>query len=120
MAFYGAFYEDGTVKLGLEYMNRGSLQSVVHEFGGLNEIVLSNVIRQVLLGLLHLHSNKKLHRDIKPGNMLCNHRGIVKLSDFGIIAELSSSAAKCETFVGTTVYMVSYALSYSLPRLSSG
>ena len=107
VAFHGACYVDSTctVKLGLEFMNRGSLQAVVHEHGRLSELALTHIVRQTLLGLQHLHSARKLHRDIKPGNILANHRGLAKLSDFGILAELSSSLAKCGTFVGTTIYM---------------
>ena len=107
VAFYGAYYKDltCTVQLGLEYMNRGSLQHIVHEFGALHELALTHVVKQSLLGLLHLHTHRKLHRDIKPGNILANHFGVAKLSDFGIIAELSNSMAKCGTFVGTTIYM---------------
>ena len=107
VAFYGAYYHDltCTVKLGLEYMNRGSLQAIVHEHGKLDELALTHVVKQTLQGLLHLHSNRKLHRDIKPGNILANHFGLAKLSDFGILAELNSSMAKCGTFVGTTIYM---------------
>ena len=107
VAFYGAYYKDitCTVQLGLEYMNRGSLQHIVHEHGALHELALSHIVKQSLLGLYHLHTHRKLHRDIKPGNILANHFGIAKLSDFGIIAELSNSMAKCGTFVGTTIYM---------------
>lgn len=107
VAFYGAYYHDltCTVKLGLEYMSRGSLQAIVHEHGKLHELALTHVVKQSLQGLLHLHSNRKLHRDIKPGNILANHFGQTKLSDFGILAELNNSLAKCGTFVGTTIYM---------------
>ena len=107
VAFYGAYYHDltCTVKLGLEYMNRGSLQSIVHQHGAIHELALTHLVKQALQGLLHLHSHRKLHRDIKPGNLLANHFGCAKLSDFGILAELNSSLAKCGTFVGTTIYM---------------
>jgi hypothetical protein len=100
--FYGAFYDSGQVKLALEYMNRGSLQFVLNQYGPLKESILQSIAKQSLLGLLHLHKNHKVHRDIKPGNMLVNYKGVVKLSDFGILAELASTLAKCDTFVGTT------------------
>ena len=107
VAFYGAYYHDltCTVKLGLEYMNRGSLQAIVHQHGRIHELALTHLVKQTLQGLLHLHANRKLHRDIKPGNILANHFGCAKLSDFGILAELHSSMQKCGTFVGTTIYM---------------
>jgi serine/threonine protein kinase len=59
----------------------------------------------VLLGLEFLHSNKQLHRDIKPGNILVNSDGSVKLSDFGISKTLDNTANICDTFVGTATYM---------------
>ncbi len=103
--FYGAYYSDGQVKLALEYMNRGSLQSILHTFGPLKERLLQSVTRQVLSGLLHLHKSHAIHRDIKPGNVLINWRGEAKLSDFGILGELQNTFAMAETFVGTTIYM---------------
>jgi mitogen-activated protein kinase kinase len=44
-----------------------------------------------------------MHRDIKPSNILVNSRGQIKLSDFGVSAELVNSVA--DTFVGTGTYM---------------
>jgi serine/threonine protein kinase len=69
VAFYGAFFDNGSTKLALEYMNRGSLQAVINKHGALNERVLSNIIKQMIMGLAYLHSRNQVHRDIKPGNM---------------------------------------------------
>ena len=35
-----------------------------------------------------MHSLNRLHRDLKPANLLINHKGLVKISDFGIAKQL--------------------------------
>lgn len=76
------------------------------------DMVLSNggglvgVIEQVLQGLMYLHQTRHIiHRDIKPSNLLINHKGEVKISDFGVSAVLANSMAVRDTFVGTCTYM---------------
>eukprot|EP00808_Paulinella_micropora_P015683 g16352.t1 len=49
VSFYGAFFEEGTTKLALEFMNRGSLQYVLKKCGPLREEVLASVAKQTLL-----------------------------------------------------------------------
>jgi len=48
---------------------------------------------------------KKIHRDIKSGNILLNHEGDCKLADFGVSAELTTTMAKRKTVIGTPYWM---------------
>lgn len=67
---------------------------------------LINVDNQVLKGLVYLHHERHvIHRDIKPSNLLVNHKGEVKITDFGVSAVLASSMGQRDTFVGTYNYM---------------
>lgn len=64
------------------------------------------IILQVLQSLVYLHHERHvIHRDIKPSNLLVNHKGEVKITDFGVSAMLASSMGQRDTFVGTYNYM---------------
>lgn len=105
VCFYGGWFEKGSTKLALEYMNRGSLQNVIDKYGCLSEDVIASIATQCLTGLGHLHSNRKLHRDIKPANILVDGFGNVKIADFGIVRPLTDAKELAKTFVGTASYM---------------
>ena len=42
---------------------------------------------------------------MKPSNLLINHRGEVKITDFGVSAMLNSTSSVADTFTGTYMYM---------------
>mmetsp|Transcript_1563 Transcript_1563/g.3336 ORF Transcript_1563/g.3336 Transcript_1563/m.3336 type:complete len:342 (-) Transcript_1563:838-1863(-) len=104
--FYGAYYEEGLIRVALELMDCGSLADIIEKSPVLPEPILARIAQQIIGGLMYLHRVKRqVHRDIKPENVLVNSAGAVKLSDFGISKELSASQELCKTFVGTRNYM---------------
>ncbi|KAK8319250.1 hypothetical protein V6Z12_A13G229900 [Gossypium hirsutum] len=103
---YHSFYHNGAISLVLEYMDRGSLADVIRQVNTILEPYLAVVCKQVLQGLVYLHHERHvIHRDIKPSNLLVNHKGEVKITDFGVSAMLASSMGQRDTFVGTYNYM---------------
>ncbi|CAI9782564.1 unnamed protein product [Fraxinus pennsylvanica] len=103
---YHSFYHNGAISLVLEYMDRGSLVDVIRQIKTILEPYLAVVCKQVLQGLVYLHHEKHvIHRDIKPSNLLVNHKGEVKITDFGVSAMLANSMGQRDTFVGTYNYM---------------
>ena len=92
IGFYGAFYREGTISIALEFMDGGSLANMTHQLGPIEEPVLAHIAFQIVFGLAYLKRTlKRVHRDIKPSNVLINSQGLVKLSDFGLSAELQNS-----------------------------
>jgi len=106
VAYGGAFVKDGQLWISMEYCGAGSLSDLMAICDTtLGEREIAGVMYQSLLGLDYLHSQKKIHRDIKSGNILLTDDGLCKLADFGVSAELSTTLAKAKTMIGTPYFM---------------
>ena len=55
--------------------------------GYISEKIMSFICKEVLKGLSYLHSQNRVHRDIKSSNVLISKNGSVKLGDFGYAAQ---------------------------------
>jgi len=106
VAYKGAFEKDNNIWIVMEYCGAGSvcdLMAICEKT--LAEEEIASVMRMALHGLEYLHEHKKIHRDIKSGNLLLNHEGDCKLADFGVSAELTTTMAKRKTVIGTPYWM---------------
>jgi serine/threonine protein kinase len=74
---------DGRITLVLEQMDR-ELRYFIHTMrSAMSPELLRSYSFQLLCGVAYLHSNRILHRDVKPENILINKKGLLKLTDFG-------------------------------------
>jgi serine/threonine protein kinase len=67
-----------------EFVEGGSLLSILKICNSFPENLVSLYIEQLLKGLAYLHAQNIVHSDIKAANVLINKDGLVKLADFGI------------------------------------
>lgn len=90
----------------MEYCGAGSVSDIMRlRRKTLNEAEMGAIIRDTLLGLNYLHSLKKIHRDIKAGNILLNLQGHAKLADFGVAGQLTDTIVKRNTVIGTPFWI---------------
>lgn len=89
----------------LEFVENGSLQSIVQSFGRFPETLVRVYISQVLTGLLYLHDQGVIHRDIKGANILTTKKGHVKLADFGVAVDKREAQSESNSVAGTPYWM---------------
>ena len=95
--------ENGTAYYVMEYLEGGNLDSRVKSNGPLDEATAVACIRQVADALAEVHSNKLLHLDLKPENIMLNGKGEAVLIDFGIAKHYDDSGAQTTSgLVGLT------------------
>lgn len=68
----------------MEYVEGQSLQELVARSGPCAITDAVDYVRQAAVGLSHAHQAGLVHRDIKPGNLLCDLNGVVKILDLGL------------------------------------
>jgi serine/threonine protein kinase len=68
----------------MEFVEGSSLQEIVAKHGPMDVTRAAHYIRQAALGLQHAHEAGLVHRDIKPGNLLVDRGGTIKILDLGL------------------------------------
>lgn len=61
--------------------------------------------KQLVSAVGYIHQKGKIHRDLKPGNILFDNDGRIKICDLGLVAEFGNETDVTRTWCGTPMYM---------------
>ncbi|XP_044964214.1 serine/threonine-protein kinase TIO [Hordeum vulgare subsp. vulgare] len=84
---------------------QGELFEVLEDDKCLPEEQVQAIAKQLVKALHYLHSNRIIHRDMKPQNILIGKGSIVKLCDFGFARAMSANTVVLRSIKGTPLYM---------------
>jgi serine/threonine protein kinase len=104
--YFGSYFKNDNLWIVMEYCGGGSVSDICQILEtNLDEEMIAYICRETLKGLRYLHGVRRIHRDVKGGNILVTESGEVKIADFGVSAQLFSTFSKRNTFVGTPYWM---------------
>ncbi|MDI7741614.1 Stk1 family PASTA domain-containing Ser/Thr kinase [Lysinibacillus fusiformis] len=90
----------------MEYIKGKTLKQYINEFSPLTPARSVQIMKQLTSAIAHAHENQIIHRDIKPQNILVDHEGDVKVTDFGIATSLTATSyTKTNSVIGTVHYL---------------
>ena len=103
--------EDDLLYIVMELVEGGTLADVLATEGKLEPGRAIVICEQLCRAVEYAHSEGVVHRDIKPGNILIDHDGTVKLTDFGLVGEVlpdvyqKQGLTRTGVAIGTPRYM---------------
>ncbi|NWR43141.1 RIPK1 kinase, partial [Regulus satrapa] len=120
----GVILEDGNYSLVMEYVDRGNMMKVLKNFS-LPLSVRGRFVLEITEGMLYLHKQGFVHKDLKPQNILVDRDFHIKIADLGVASFKSWSRltqeetvrqkqmkSTCQNNAGTLFYMAPEHLRY--------
>ncbi|EKN64109.1 serine/threonine protein kinase with PASTA sensor(s) [Neobacillus bataviensis LMG 21833] len=90
----------------MEFVDGQTLKQYIQQNSPIRVEDTIRIMRQLTSAISHAHQNHIIHRDIKPHNILVDHDGKVKITDFGIAMALSAtSITQTNSVLGSVHYL---------------
>ncbi|KAJ2956735.1 hypothetical protein NQZ79_g7447 [Umbelopsis isabellina] len=99
---YCTFQDDRNLFMMLEYVVGGELFSHLRRAGRFTTDIARFYASEILLAVEYLHSKDIIYRDLKPENLLLDHKGHIKITDFGFAKTVVD---RTWTLCGTPEYL---------------
>eukprot|EP00042_Codosiga_hollandica_P051049 m.621116 g.621116 ORF g.621116 m.621116 type:complete len:317 (+) comp58211_c0_seq2:140-1090(+) len=104
--FISGFYFESALWIIIELASAGALADIMRRQGAvLTEPQIRAVAHQLTNGLVFLHANAIMHRDLNASNVLLADSCLVKIADFGVSAKMRSPRDRRSSFIGTPNWM---------------
>lgn len=98
-----AFHDAQTLYLILDLCEGGDLSFHLKLKGTFSNDIAKFYAAQIILGLAHIHARQMIYRDLKPANILLDGVGNARISDLGLVRDISKTNPTSEC--GTQGYM---------------
>lgn len=98
--------EDHILYMVMEYVDGMTLKEYIQRYGPIQVEEAIDIMKQITSAISHAHAYDLVHRDIKPQNILIDHHGNIKVTDFGIAIALSATAlTQTNAILGSVHYL---------------
>jgi eukaryotic-like serine/threonine-protein kinase len=106
VSIYDAGITDGVSWMALEYV-AGTTLAALMQSGLMEPHNAVKIAREVAHALHYAHQKHVIHRDLKPDNILIDHSGTVKITDFGLarLIDVDAGLTREGATLGTPAYM---------------
>ncbi|ULT58542.1 Stk1 family PASTA domain-containing Ser/Thr kinase [Neobacillus drentensis] len=106
VSIYDVGEENDLYYIVMEFVDGQTLKQYIQQNSHLRVEDALGIMRQLTSAISHAHQNHIIHRDIKPHNILVDHDGNVKITDFGIAMALSAtSITQTNSVLGSVHYL---------------
>ena len=106
--YYSSFLENEHFCVLMEYAGNKNLKHFIENYKKKNELIEERIIKfiiiQICKGLIDIHKNKLIHRDLTPDNIFINENNGIKIGDFGISKILSTNTKYTKNIIGKYHY----------------
>ncbi len=103
VSVYDRGEHEGRYWIAMEYVQGAALKDLIER--GLSPAESVEIVRQVLTGVRFAHARGIVHRDLKPHNVLVDHEGRARVTDFGIARAGASEITQTGSVLGTAQYL---------------
>jgi len=108
VAVHDFFYTADSAYIVMEFVRGPNLDALLATGDTSNRDLTIRILREAASALDAAHAAGIVHRDIKPGNILFDETGRVKIADFGIARLSGGNVTQTAPGVGTTAGTLSY------------